>query len=132
MNVSLLRVPVKPDSVPTDGNVVTRNIRSNIPHVELILTEDGAIIDDINNSSNKYAFEHNYNSMGSGLIGYSFESQWGATTTEWQGGKLSRKKSKTQKKLRFQKRNKTNKRKMSIKHKKRIQVKKGHKKTSKK
>lgn len=48
------------------------------------------------------------------------------------GGKLSRKKSKTQKKLRFQKRNKTNKRKMSIKHKKRIQVKKGHKKTSKK
>lgn len=48
------------------------------------------------------------------------------------GGKLSRKKSKTQKKLRFQKKNKTNKRKMSIKHKKRIQVKKGHKKTSKK
>jgi hypothetical protein len=58
-----------------------------------------------------------------------YEHSWSSTA---KGGKLSRKKSKTQKKLRFQKKNKTNKRKMSIKHKKRIQVKKGHKKTSKK
>lgn len=58
-----------------------------------------------------------------------YEYSWSSTA---KGGKLSRKKSKTQKKLRFQKKNKTNKRKMSIKHKKRIQVKKGHKKTSKK